>query len=204
MSTWESFKELPTTAISDGLSGLNHMSQGIFPLTASWHTAGRAFTVSIPGGENVSVLEAIGAASPGDVLVIDGKGERNAAIAGDFIIGLAKTKKLGGIVVNGVIRDLSDIQALNFPVFCVLRLQQGKRMSEDNCKYPFLFAGLLVHPGDLVVADRDGVVVVPKSQMEEVYRAAMNKLDKDEQRANHIGEDPLKVDEYIRSVLSKQ
>nr|WP_304413204.1 RraA family protein [Geomicrobium sp. JCM 19039] len=118
MSTWESFKELPTTAISDGLSGLNHMSQGIFPLTASWHTAGRAFTVSIPGGENVSVLEAIGAASPGDVLVIDGKGERNAAIAGDFIIGLAKTKKLGGIVVNGVIRDLSDIQALNFPVFC--------------------------------------------------------------------------------------
>ncbi|GAK01885.1 S-adenosylmethionine:2-demethylmenaquinone methyltransferase [Geomicrobium sp. JCM 19037] len=66
----------------------------------------------------MSVLEAIGAASPGDVLVIDGKGERNAAIAGDFIIGLAKTKKLSGIVVNGVIRDLSDIQALDFPVFC--------------------------------------------------------------------------------------
>ncbi|GAK01886.1 S-adenosylmethionine:2-demethylmenaquinone methyltransferase [Geomicrobium sp. JCM 19037] len=80
----------------------------------------------------------------------------------------------------------------------------GKKNVRGQLQIPISVCGVVVHPGELVVADRDGVVVVPKTQMEEVYRAAINKLDKDEQRANHIGEDPLKVDEYIRSVLSKQ
>lgn len=97
------FMNIPTTCISDAMDGLNNMSPAIKPLKEEYKIVGQAVTVKIPVGDNLAVLKAIREAKPGDVIVIDAKGDQYRAIAGDFIVGMAKTLGIGGIVVDGVI-----------------------------------------------------------------------------------------------------
>ena len=111
------FQEVPTTAISDVLNGLNNLDSAIKPLKEDYRFAGPALTVQLPINDNRAVLEAIGAATPGDVLVVDSKGDTYRAIAGDFVVGLMKTMGIRALVVDGVIRDIIAIKELNFPVF---------------------------------------------------------------------------------------
>ncbi len=114
----DQFHSIPTTCISDALDGLNNLHPSIKPLKEDFVLSGRAFTVKMPVGDNLAVLKAIRTAKPGDILVIDAKGDEYRAIAGDFVVGMAKTLELGGIVVDGVIRDSTGIKELDFPVFC--------------------------------------------------------------------------------------
>src|SRR4051794_38430299 len=100
------FQEVPTTAISDVLNGLNNLDSAIKPLKEDYRFAGPALTVQLPINDNRAVLEAIGSATPGDVLVIDSKGDTYRAIAGDFVVGLMKTMGIRALVVDGVIRDI--------------------------------------------------------------------------------------------------
>lgn len=118
MSIINSFKTIPTTCISDAIAGLNNLDPSIKPLKEEYKVVGRAFTVKIPVGDNLVFLKAIKEAKPGDVLVVDAKGDTYRAIAGDFIVGLAQTLGINGIVVDGVIRDVVGVKQLNFPVFC--------------------------------------------------------------------------------------
>lgn len=114
----EQFRYVPTTCISDAQDGLNNLHPSIKPLQEEYVISGRAFTVKMPVGDNLSVLKAIRLASPGGILVIDAKGDEYRTIAGDLVVGIAKTLGLGGVGVDGVIRDLKGIQELAFPVFC--------------------------------------------------------------------------------------
>ncbi|GAJ99908.1 RraA family protein [Geomicrobium sp. JCM 19055] len=192
------FEGLPSTAVSDGLKGYNHMKNGVYPLKEEWKLSGPAFTVDVSGGENLSLLKAIKNASEGDVLVIDGKGERSVAIAGDFIVGLAKTLGLNGIVVDGVIRDLEAIRDLDFPVFCLGTTPVASKKNEyGKLQVPITCGGVVVNPGDYVVADLDGVVVVPKEDANDVYKKTLDKIAKDEKRENEIGEDKEKARKYL-------
>ncbi|MBM7634980.1 RraA family protein [Geomicrobium sediminis] len=192
------FEGLPSTAVSDGLQGYNHMKNGVYPLKEKWQLSGPAFTVDVSGGENLSLLKAIRSASEGDVLVIDGKGERSVAIAGDFIIGLAKTLGLKGIVVDGVIRDLEAIRDLDFPVFCIGTTPVASKKNEyGKLQVPITCGGVVVSPGDYIVADVDGVVVVPKEDAKDVYMKTLDKIAKDEKREKEIGNDPKKARKYL-------
>src|SRR5690625_7794601 len=114
----ERFKQVPTTAISDILSGMNNLDPSIKPLKEEYKIAGRAYTVKLPVGDNLMLLKSIKEAKHGDILVVDVKGDDYRAIAGDFVVGMMQTMGLGGLVVDGVIRDVIDIKALDFPVFC--------------------------------------------------------------------------------------
>ena len=105
-----SFQHLPTTAISDATGGHTNARSDIKPLADHFKVAGRAVTVRLPDGENGAVLEAIRAANEGDILVIDAKGNTNRAVAGDFVISLAKVIGVQGFVVDGVIRDIAAIR----------------------------------------------------------------------------------------------
>jgi 4-hydroxy-4-methyl-2-oxoglutarate aldolase len=194
--------KLPTTCISDALKGLTTMDYSIKPLRESYKIVGRALTVNMPAGENRAVLRAIREARPGDILVIDAKGDTSRAIAGDFIIGMAKTMGLSGIVVDGVIRDIIGIKQLDFPVFCKgTTVAAGNKLEQGEINVPISCGGATVYPGDIIVGDVDGVVIVPQSNEDEILEKAAKKFIKDQEREERISGDLDKVREYLDSFL---
>ena len=112
---------LPTTALSDATGGHTNVAAYIKPLSDHFKIAGRVLTVRLPDGENGAVLEAISKAERGDIIVIDAKGNTNRAVAGDFVMQLAKGVGVQGFVVDGVIRDAAAVREINFPVFAIGR-----------------------------------------------------------------------------------
>src|SRR5699024_1316564 len=118
MSIVEKYTGVPTTCISDGMEGQCHMDVSIKPLKENYRAVGRALTVQIVPGDNQIVLTAIRKAQPGDVLVIDAKGDTHRAIVGDFVLGMMQTRGLSGGVGDGAIRDITDATELDFPILC--------------------------------------------------------------------------------------
>ncbi|MBD8114847.1 RraA family protein [Priestia megaterium] len=198
------FQGIPTTCISDAMEGLNNLDPTIKPLKESYKFSGRALTVKMPVGDNLAVLKAIGEAKPGDVLVIDAKGDQYRAVAGDFILGMAKTLGVSALVVDGVIRDILGTKELNFPVFCKgTTVAASGKAGVGEINVPISCGGTSVYPGDIIVGDADGVVVIPQQSEEEILQASLNKLKKDEEREANISGNTEALRKYIDSMLSR-
>jgi regulator of RNase E activity RraA len=200
----EEFQNIPTTCISDTMQGLNNMDPSIKPLKEEYRIAGRAYTVKIPVGDNKYVLQGIRDAKPGDILVVDSKGDTYRTIAGDFIVGLAQTLGIKGIVTDGVIRDILGVKKLNFPVFCKgTTVAASAKAGWGQVDVPISCGGTSVSPGDIIVADADGVVVVPKAIEEDVLKLAKEKLLQDQEREEKVSGNPEAVRQYLDIMLSK-
>ncbi|MBU8881331.1 RraA family protein [Bacillus sp. FJAT-29790] len=203
MSIVDQFKEIPTTCISDALNGLDNMDAAIKPLKEEYRVAGRALTVKMPVGDNLVVLKAIREAQPGDVLVIDAKGDTYRAIAGDFILGMAQTLGIEGVIVDGVIRDIIGAKMLNYPVFCKgTTIAASGKAGEGAINIPISCGGVTVQPGDIVVGDADGVVVIPRSMEEKILKMSLEKVDKDRERAEKVSGNKEEVIAYLDKFLS--
>ncbi|MDN4608101.1 RraA family protein [Sporosarcina highlanderae] len=203
MNIIDQFQKIPTTSISDALNGLTNLDASIKPLKEEYKIVGRAFTVQMPVGDNLVVLKAIREAHQGDVLVIDAKGDTYRAIAGDFILGLAQTLGIQGVVIDGVIRDIVGAKHLDFPVFCKgTTVAASGKAGDGAINVPISCGGVSVQPGDLIVGDADGVVVVPRSMEDEVLIKALDKEDKDQKRAANVSGDREKVIAYLDEFLS--
>ncbi|WP_373459820.1 RraA family protein [Neobacillus driksii] len=198
------FLGIPTTCISDAMDGLNNLHPAIKPLKENYKVAGRAYTVKIPIGENLLVLKAIREANPGDILVVDGKGDQYRAIAGDFVLGMAQTLGIGGLVVDGVIRDIVGIKALNFPVFSRgTTVAAGAKAGVGEVNVPISCGGVPVNPGDIIVGDADGVVVIPQAREKRILALSVEKLKKDELREASISGNPEAIRKHLDQLLSK-
>ncbi|MEW5595116.1 RraA family protein [Peribacillus frigoritolerans] len=201
----QQFRNLPTTAISDAMEGLSNLDSAIKPLKEEFRMAGRALTVQIPVGDNSAVLKAIGEAKPGDIIVVDSKGDTYRAIAGDFVVGMMQTMEIGGLVVDGVIRDLEAIKQLNFPVFSKgTTVASSGKAGVGETNVPISCGGVTVYPGDIIIGDIDGVVVVPKDKGEEILVKAKDKIMKDEQRAEKYAGKPDEIRKYIAMMTNKR
>ena len=200
-----SFKHLPTTAISDATGGHTNLRSDIKPLADHFKIAGRAVTVRLPDGENGAVLEAIRDGNEGDILVIDAKGNTNRAVAGDFVISLAKGMGIQGFVVDGVIRDIAAIRELDFPVFSLgTTVAAGNKNGGGQVNGPIAIGGVTVQPGDYIIGDVDGVLVVPQEDAERIVAAAEAKVAKDElreQEAHANGRESILA--YLNKVTKK-
>ncbi|AQX54841.1 RraA family protein [Priestia flexa] len=204
MSIINSFKTIPTTCISDAMTGLNNLNSSIKPLKEEYKVVGRAFTVKMPVGDNLVFLKAIKEAKPGDVLVVDAKGDTYRAIAGDFIVGLAQTLGINGIVVDGVIRDVVGVKKLNFPVFCKgTAVAASGKSGQGELNVPISCGGTTVHPGDIIVGDADGVVVIPKEHEQTILTKATEKVKFDELRDQKVSGNRDEVINYLNDFLSK-
>lgn len=194
---------LPTTAISDATGGHTNVAASIKPLADHFKIAGRALTVRLPDGENSAVLEAISKGMPGDILVIDAKSNMNRAVAGDFVMQLAQGVGVQGFVVDGVIRDLAAARAIDFPVFALgTTVAAGNKNGGGVVGVPVSVGGVVVASGDYIIGDIDGVIVVPKEQIEAIIEAAEAKVIKDEareQEALHNGEQSIRA--YLAKVV---
>lgn len=198
------FQNIPTTCISDAMDGLNNLNPEIKPLKEEYKLAGRALTVKVPVGDNLAVLKAIRESKPGDILVIDAKGDKYRAIAGDFVVGMAKTLGVGGIVVDGVIRDIVGIKELNFPVFSKgTAVASSGKAGIGDINIPISCGGASINPGDIIVGDADGVVVIPQSIEQEVFINSLAKMKKDQVREDTISGNPEAIIEHLDTLFSK-
>src|SRR5699024_10077276 len=130
-----------------------------------YHIAGEAYTVELAVGDNLHLLKAMKEAKPGDILVVDVKGDTYRAIAGDFVVGMMKTLGLRGLVVDGVIRDIVDIKGLNFPVFSKgSTVASGSKNGPGATNIPISCGGASVQPGDIIVGDVNRGIAIQKDQ----------------------------------------
>jgi RraA family protein len=140
--------------------------------------AGPAVTVELRPGDNLMIHAAMAMAKPGDVLVIDGKGDETSALLGEIMVSQCMAIGIAGIVVYGAVRDTEAIRALGFPLYATGANPNGPtKVAPGRINWPVSVGGVSVQPGDLVVADGDGVVVVEPSKVPAVLEAARKKLD---------------------------
>ena len=159
----------------------------IAPLTPSMRLAGPAFTIEVRPGDNLMIHAAITMARPGDVLVVDGKGDRTCALMGSIMINTCKQLGLAGVVIDGAVRDTEELRELGFPVYAVCANPNGPtKLVPGRINWPISCGGVAVNPGDLIVGDSDGVVVVEREKAASLLELAAQKVTDERVRLNNI------------------
>jgi len=168
---------LQPAILADVLGRRGAMHGRIRPLSPHMTVVGTALTVDVRPGDNLMIHAAIQLARPGDVLVIDGKGDQTSALLGAIMSAACQARHIAGVVVDGAVRDRLDIQGSGFPVFCLGTNPNGPtKCWPGRIGYPVSVGGVTVHPGDLIVGDADGVVVIERARIPEALPAARIKL----------------------------
>ncbi|SAI69541.1 aldolase [Bordetella ansorpii] len=149
----------------------------IRPLHPGMKLAGTAFTVEVRPGDNLMIHAAISLAQPGDVLVIDGKGDLNSALMGTIMMTACQKLGLAGVVMDGAARDSIEIIEMNYPVFAAGTNPNGPTKNvPGRLGHPVSVGGVTVNPGDFIIGDNDGVVVVEREKIESLLPAAEKKV----------------------------
>lgn len=158
------FAGIASAMVSDRLNRLYTMSSAIVPMTAPELTVvGSAVTVKVFPGDNLMVHKSLDVIQPGDVIVVDASSSTMTAVIGDMVAAKARHRGAAGIVVDGLVRDRAGIQELgDLPVFARGTTPIGPlHRGPGEVNFPVSCGGIVVHPGDVIVGDGDGVVVVP-------------------------------------------
>jgi len=160
----DALARLPVSTLCDVDKSLAVVDPAIRPLTANVRICGPAYTV-VAAGEFLSVLWAIGEAAPGDVLVVQAGGAPLAAL-GELLATEAYRRRLGGIVVDGYVRDRTGLPP-ELPLWARGTVPMAGRSDvAPRVGGPILFGGVRVNPGEIVVSDADGIVIAPREQLE--------------------------------------
>ncbi|WP_027344908.1 RraA family protein [Hamadaea tsunoensis] len=184
--------EFSPTTLADILGRGQVMAASIRPLwTPIPRIAGPAFTVRCPPGDNLMLHAAIHRAPAGSVIVVE-SGDLDYALAGGNVCAVAQDRGIAGFVVDGMIRDLAEVRERGFPVFGrgVIPIP-GTKKAVTDMNVPVVCGGVTVSPADIVVADEEGIVVVPAERRPDVYAAARVRVDREqaqtlaEWRADH-------------------
>lgn len=174
-------------AILADVAGRRGTMDRVAPLAPDMKLAGPAFTIEVRAGDNLMIHAAMALAKPGDVLVIDGKGDTSCALMGALMINACKVLQLGGIVIDGAIRDTDELRELGFPVFAVGANPNGPtKFIPGRLNWPVSAGGVTVSPGDLVVGDADGVVVVEREKAASLLPLAAKKVSDEAKRMDDI------------------
>ncbi len=167
---------LPVANGSDMMSRMSAGGARLRPYHAGNPMAGPALTVKTRPGDNLMVHKALDLAAPGDVVVVDAGGELTNAIIGELMLAHAIKRRLGGIVINGAIRDVAAIRKSLLPVFAAGATHRGPyKDGPGEINVPIAIDGMVIEPGDLVIGDDDGVTCVPFDHVETVLAATKAK-----------------------------
>jgi RraA family protein len=160
----QAFAEFDTPDVSDLLNRMFAVSPAIQCLTGEHHKlVGPACTVKVHPADNLMVHTSLDIAQPGDVVVIDAGGTSVNATLGNLVCAKAQHRGIAGYVIDGYVRDLPKIKPLDFPVFARGATTTGPfHHGPGEINYPICCGGVVVNPGDVVVADAAGVVIVPR------------------------------------------
>ena len=163
------FLDVPVANVSDCMSRMTAGGARLRPM----HGGGR-----MAGPDNLMVHKALQLAVPGDVIVVDAGGDLTNAIIGEIMVGDAVLRQLGGIVINGAIRDAGALRAGDFPVFAAGVTHRGPyKDGPGEINVPIAIDGMVIEPGDLVIGDEDGLLCVPYAEAANLLAAAQAKQE---------------------------
>ncbi len=195
----EGFRELikiysPSCVVADAQERAGVMRSYLRPLSNETRFAGPALTVRLEPGNQVDCLDALEVAQNGDVIVVDAAGETETSIWGGLMSGLCKMKGVVGAVVDGAIRDTDETRDLGFYIFSKAIVPRSThspfsgRMEPIEINVPIQCAGVLVSPGDIILGDEVGVVVIPHEHAEEILGKARALAENEEKTRARIRE----------------
>lgn len=193
------FKDLlkiysPSCVVADSQERYGVMRSYMRPLTNNTRFVGPALTVQLEPGNQVDCLDALSVAKEGDVIVVDAAGETETSIWGGLMSGLCMMKGVVGAVVDGAIRDTDETRDLGFQIFSKAIVPRSThspysgRMEPIEINVQIQCAGVLVNPGDLVLGDEIGVVVIPLDKAAEILEKARTQADNEEKTRARIRE----------------
>ena len=170
------FRALPVANVSDVMARMTAAGPRLRPMHGGGGMAGPALTVKTRPGDNLMIHKAIALAEPGDVIVVDGGGDLTNALIGELMLAQMVRRNLGGIVLNGAIRDSAAIRAQGFPVFAAGVTHRGPyKDGPGEINVAIAIDGMVIEPGDLILGDDDGLLSVPFDAVEAVHAAATQK-----------------------------
>ena len=177
----------------------------IRPIYPSAKAAGSAVTVSCQPGDNLMIHAAVELCQPGDILVVTTTSESTDGMFGELLAVSARAHGVAGLVIDAGVRDVADLTSMNFPVWSKAISAQGTvKSTAGSVNVPTVCAGASVRPGDVIVADVDGVVVVERRAAAEVARRGTERLAKEQKTRERLRQGELGLDFYgLRAKLAE-
>ncbi len=180
----EAFKDLGAATVYEAAGRRGSVDPRIKPLARGIRLLGPAFTVECHPKDNLMLHKALQIAQKGDVLVASTQGYTDAGYWGGLMGTSAIARQLGGLAIDGCVRDSAELLELGFPVFCRGTCMRGTTKGTlGRVNHPVLVGEVIVHPGDLILGDDDGLVVVARKEIEVVLEAARERVSKEEKKA---------------------
>lgn len=200
------FEGIPTGVISDAMGRTGSMAAEIKPIWPRAKLVGPALTVRTFPADNLMIHKAVTLAKPGDVLVVNAGGYKDTAVFGDLLGFSCKVHGIAGVVIDGASRDAEGTASIGFPVFARAVLPMGPfKDSPGAINMPLSCGGVAVRPGDIIVGDADGVVVVPVECAADVLSKAQAATTKEQQIRERLAKgeyifDILKLGEVLKGL----
>ena len=176
----ESLSRYGTATIHEALGKSGNLPFELKPLAAGMRVCGPAYTVKAKAFSNINLHRAYANAQPGDVIVADCSGAYEAGYWGDLLTAGAMRQGISGLVIDACVRDADAIETLGFAVFCRgIAIRGTGKDPGGSLNQPITIGDIIINPGDIVVGDRDGVVIVPKERLQEAIDNSWKREEKE-------------------------
>lgn len=179
--------EFPSSILADVAGRRGALSGRIAPLAPTMKFAGAAITVEVRPGDNLMIHAAMAIARPGDVILVDGKGDLSSALMGEIMCQQCVASGIAAVVLDGAARDAEAIRELGFPMYAAGCNPNGPtKFVPGRVNHPISIGGVTVNPGDLVVGDGDGVTVIERDKAAAMLPLAVEKVAAETKRIAEI------------------
>src|SRR6185369_1057512 len=197
------FAGVPTGFVTDAMNGRGALDYRIKPLAPAKEVmVGVAMTCDCGPADNLALFGALATAEPDDVLLAATDGFTETSVTGDLLLGMAKNRGLKGIVTDGVARDVPGILAVGLPLYCTgVNPNSPARNGPGTVGHPIVIGGVSVMPGDIVIGDGDGIVIVPRVDIEAVLKRLVD-VKAAEATLDAKVKAGLEVPDFIKAILA--
>ena len=202
----DAYNKLDVSTVYEAQGKQGILDPVLKPILTNTMIVGPAVTVVCPAGDNLMIHAAIEVVKPGDIVVITTEGNNVLGMIGELIVTALMKKGAKGIIMDSGIRDVRQIRDMGFPIWTREVLSQGAQKVRGGwVNAPAVCAGVLIHPGDLIMADDDGVVVVKKEDFESSLKLSQARVAKEAGTIEKIESGQISLDFYnLRPVLEAE
>ena len=180
----KAFRNFGAATVYEAAGRIGSADPAIKPLDTGVRLLGAALTVRCHPKDNLMLHKALQIAQPGDIIVAATDGYPNAGYFGDLMATSAIARQVGGLAIDGCVRDSAEIIEMGFPIFCRGTCMRGTvKKTLGSVNHPVLFGDVVVNPGDLVLGDDDGMVIILQSKMQAVLEATRQRIEKEKGKA---------------------